>query len=117
MTCAAAEGLLLYFEEVDLLRQGVARDDGRLITVSGTMVLAKAFAYVLCFPSNATAARARHARDSGGPGPLRSARWPRGYPWLNGPPLRRVQADNAQVDWFVQRATENADLRWMLVLP
>jgi hypothetical protein len=54
LACAATDGLLLYYEEVDLLQQGAARDDGRLITVGGTVVLAKAFTHVLRFPSNAT---------------------------------------------------------------
>jgi hypothetical protein len=32
LACAATDGLLLYYEEVDLLQQGAARDDGRVIS-------------------------------------------------------------------------------------
>ena len=65
------------------------------------------FEVILASPPCATFSRARSWRD-GGPRPVRSERYPRGFPWLQARALKNVKDANNLVDFTIKALTIQA---------
>ena len=61
-------------------------------------VVDEKFDFILASPPCSSFSRARKAHDKGPP-PLRSTRYPRGFPWLKGAALQTVKDSNLLVDF------------------
>ena len=73
------------------------------------------FDVILASPPCGTFSRARHAQDNG-PKPLRSARYPRGLPWLGGKALASVKNANTLVDFTAEILQAQLRTKGLIVL-
>ena len=93
----------LIMEEIDVLRGGRRHNALRLATRQRILKDAVGGQYdaVLASPPCCTFSRARHAGGRG-PTPLRSSRYPRGFPWLSGAAWKTVSEANVLVDFTAE---------------
>ncbi|CAE8640253.1 unnamed protein product [Polarella glacialis] len=101
---------LLEMREVDLCRgQHDDVTDEKVWQEIMLSIEAGVWSIVIMTPPCHTHSRARHAwRASPGPTPLRSRKWPKGFPWLRGDKLLQVQEANIFVEKTIE-ACRGAD--------
>ena len=96
-------GLKVNVEEIDVLQGGKRHD--LLSKARQARLLARIsrgdFALLASSPPCGTHSRARHANRRG-PRPVRSDKYPRGFPWLRGKVRQHVREANELVDFTVK---------------
>jgi hypothetical protein len=108
-------GVKLTIHEVDLLRGGAAHDLSQAAKQQEFLQLAAESSIVICTPPCSDFSRAKWSNNLG-PAPLRSARYPDGFPWLSAKARQQVELHNSLINFTWTVAQQNGRKQWQVFL-